>query len=209
MATVKLFTGEVQEGQLPPVCMRCGAPATVFKWKRFSWGPEWVMILLVVGLLVLTPLFVIALILIPFVLRTMPVHVPLCARHRNHWLPLQVILYGGLSLLALGTTTAIILWLTARPGDDFLTELGGWLCVGTGVIFVFLLFPAAVLHMRTIRAVEITDHSITLIKVAKKFVRAVEEGPELASDEAPPKAVRRETRSERIRKPRRKEGEED
>ena len=33
-----------EEGDLPEVCIKCGAPATAHKYKTFSWFPGWVYV---------------------------------------------------------------------------------------------------------------------------------------------------------------------
>src|SRR5262245_27985929 len=118
MATVRLFNDELEEWELPPFCMRCGAPAALVKYKRFSWGPGWVVALLATGAIGSGPLFLFALILIPILLKRKGVAVPLCQRHRNHWLPLQVVLYGGLGVLAALFSTAVLLWALAEGPAD-------------------------------------------------------------------------------------------
>jgi len=175
MATIRLYREEIEEGELPPFCMRCGAESTLVRRKRFSWGPSWVMILLVVGLAVSGPVFLIALFLIPFFLKRMRVPVPLCHRHRNHWLPLQVVLFGGLSIFALLFTCAIALFVIGQNAGDFWGKIGGWLLMGGFGVFVLMLFPAAIMQTSVIKAVEITKDSITLSNVSRKFVDQVEE----------------------------------
>ena len=51
MAKVKLGRREAEDGDLPPVCMRCGAVATEWKTKKFSWYPPWVSLLALLALL--------------------------------------------------------------------------------------------------------------------------------------------------------------
>jgi hypothetical protein len=51
MASVRIGRYEAVEGLLPPVCMKCGAEALLFKKKTFSWHPSWVLLLLIAGLL--------------------------------------------------------------------------------------------------------------------------------------------------------------
>ena len=41
MATITLGRFEAEEGQLPPLCLRCGAPAVRFNPRIFSWQPLW------------------------------------------------------------------------------------------------------------------------------------------------------------------------
>ena len=61
---------------LPPVCMACGAPATVRKRKLFSWQPQWVPVLILVGLL---PYIIVSLVLT----KRQRVETPLCERHAS------------------------------------------------------------------------------------------------------------------------------
>src|SRR5262245_28530139 len=101
MAQIRLGRYEA-EGGLPRVCMRCGAPATLFKTKNFSWYPSWVYILLLAGLL---PFAIVALIM----QKKMRVSAPLCDQHKHHWvwptaaavvalLLLLGMLFGGIAL---------------------------------------------------------------------------------------------------------------
>jgi hypothetical protein len=194
--TLKLFRDEFQETALPPVCMRCGAPATVVREKRFTWGPGWLMALLLIGLLCSGPLFLVALVLVPFLLRTMRVPIPLCGRHRNHWIPLNVVLYGGLATFALLISSTITLWAVGGKG-----ELAGGLCFATFLFLGCWLIPAAVLQTYTIRALEITRESITLAGVAKKFVRVLGGTERWGDRTVAPEALPLEAGSEQIKRP--------
>jgi uncharacterized paraquat-inducible protein A len=78
VAEVRLGRFEVEEGKLPFYCMRCGEPASIRRRKRFSWCPQWVLVLVVFFTL---PGIIVALILT----KRMIVLAPLCANHRNHW----------------------------------------------------------------------------------------------------------------------------
>src|SRR5947209_1053947 len=104
MTTVTLGVAEAELGQLPPVCLRCGAPAThwrehTFPRKGSSQTRLWVMM-------------------------------PLCAAHRYHWLIRYLLIgigiwsliglfFGGLFLLppefrvtVLGTCgIGLVVWL--------------------------------------------------------------------------------------------------
>jgi phosphoglycerol transferase MdoB-like AlkP superfamily enzyme len=175
VATVTPYKRELERGELPSVCMGCGEPASLIKNKRFSWGPGWVMALLIVGAVCVGPLFWVAFILIPFFLKRMLVPVPLCERHRNHWLPLQILLFGGIAVVAVLlclTITLIVIYSGARSPR---WELVLWSGYGTIGFLVAMIFPAAVLQTRVIRPIEITDQRITLANVAKDFVFMVQE----------------------------------
>jgi hypothetical protein len=175
MATITLYKRELEEGGLPPFCMCCGEPATRIKPKRFSWGPAWVMALVVIGPIVSGPLILVGLILIPFLLKRMWVPVPLCEKHRHHWLALQVVLYGGIAVLALLFFLTILFFFMGRGPGDTRNQWAVWFGLTTLGFLIGLLFPAAVLQKRVIRPTEITPHSITLARVDKRFVQRVKE----------------------------------
>src|SRR5262249_28232384 len=95
MASVKLHDPDRMGYDLPDLCMKCGAPAMVYKAKTFSWHPGWVYILLFFGLL---PFIIVALIMT----RRMTVRVPLCEAHKNHWFGRFLILSGSFLALFAG-----------------------------------------------------------------------------------------------------------
>jgi hypothetical protein len=176
MATIRLFLDELDEGRLPRICMRCGAPAAVFRRKRFAWGPGWVMALVCIGALCFGPLLLVALfILVPLLLRTVAVPVPLCTAHRHHGRALNVMVFGGLSVFGLLVFAAIVLGVTGTGRGNWKTDLAGPLAVGAVLFLVCLLFPAAFLQTRTIHAVEITPESIRLTNVSREFARVLDD----------------------------------
>src|SRR5262245_60095643 len=93
MATLHLESYDGEVGDLPDLCMQCGAPSAVRKNKRFSWFPPWVWILLFVCGLV--PFAIVALVMT----KRRTVNVPLCEAHKNHWLWRQLVVVGGLLAL--------------------------------------------------------------------------------------------------------------
>jgi hypothetical protein len=162
MATLRLGERPWDEEELPDLCMKCGAPAELYKDKKFSWHPGWVYVLLLVNLLV----FVLVALALT---RKRRVRVPLCAAHRNHWFWPQVIAVGGLLFfLALGILTIAVM--SDQDNTAPLEGLGGLLCVSTLVGLVAWLIVAAVLQSAAIRPTEITNHGITLVGVSKAFV---------------------------------------
>jgi hypothetical protein len=203
MAQIRLRRYEVEEGGLPRACMRCGAPATLFKTKNFSWYPSWVYILLLAGLL---PFLIVALIM----QKRMRVSAPLCDRHKHHWvwptafavaalLLLLGMLFGG---AALG---GVLEGGVDRDVQD--TLMAVWFLGGFG-LFLACLVAACVVQARAIRPVEITDRSITLTNVAPAFVHAVEQGADEEDDEYDedegydrPRPRRRDPRSEHVHDP--------
>jgi hypothetical protein len=69
MAHIHLDRDEAERGELPPVCVRCGAGADVIKPRGFHWYPRWAI----------APLMRLAL------TRRMTVQLPLCEVHANEW----------------------------------------------------------------------------------------------------------------------------
>jgi hypothetical protein len=162
MVRIRLGRYEAEQGHLPPLCMQCGAPATLFKPRRFLWRR--------------------------FRLRTSfdslvdplkraTVVVPLCQKHYKAWRRWQVLArLGCLGALILGVLSiALILCLRAwQPGaawvEALARSLGGTLLLSLIALFVILRAT------QPIRSVEITTESITLSGVSEEFARAVEAG---------------------------------
>jgi len=169
MAQVTLRDPEWHGYELPPVCMRCGAEATVYKRKRFSWYPPWINVLILAGLL---PYAIIAAIMT----KRMNVNIPLCGRHRFHW--------GGrvaamvLSFFALLGLLVVLIAVTSGPGrhNDTLAAAIGFCLLGGFVAWLILL---VVLTSTTMRPTEIDDRSITLTGVANDFRDAAMEYQEM------------------------------
>src|SRR5258708_594970 len=90
MATVRLGRFEGEEYDLPRVCMRCGARASTWKTKQFTWYPMWSRFM--GGLLML--LFA----------KKMTVRVPLCDNHKWHW-------GGRMAIVILGLVAVIALFI--------------------------------------------------------------------------------------------------
>ena len=161
MATVRLKDPERPGYELPPVCIRCGAEATVYKVKKFSWYPRWALIVLLAGPL---PFLIVVLVLT----KRMRVRAPLCDRHRYHWggrLALFWAAFVGLIFLII-----LAVSLSPTPMPDRTVGMV-WLGALFGVLLLSVI--ATVLTTGMIRPVEITDYSITLQGVAQGFREAV------------------------------------
>jgi hypothetical protein len=158
MADVTLGILEAEEGHLPPVCIRCGKPATVFRSIRLAWSPEW-MHLLLVGTFV--PFVVLALLS----RKRMRLNAPFCDAHRNYWRNRRlmttvafVIPFSGLGMLFLAFGNA---GLPSRLQSPFVWAWGlsvAWLLLFTG------------LRLITLRASRIDEDSIELVGAASEFV---------------------------------------
>lgn len=176
MASVRLEVYRGEDLDLPDVCMRCGAPATVRKRRQFSWYPSWVYLLLLLGLLGLLVFVLVAL----MVTKRQWVSVPLCAAHKNHWRWRTSVLLGSFALfVALGFVTYGVMDAASRRGA---ADFSQWFCVGTVVFLLLWVLLAAELQLTSIRATKVTDHSVHLTGVSEEFVRAWELGGDVRPD---------------------------
>jgi hypothetical protein len=160
MATVQLWINSPGEviGELPKVCMQCGAPATTVRIKRFVWTPHLNMFK-----------------------RYQRVEAPFCAQHENHWLfrrrligAVSIILFlcGLVGMIATGASRNSI------PDDtDLVMFLVG---LGWSAVWLAWIAFAYFYHRSAIRVERITDQEITLTNVSPAFVVALYElGQEL------------------------------
>lgn len=177
MAVVRLGRHEAEKGALPPVCMRCGAPATLTKAKRFRWYPSWVNILILVGLL---PYIIVAAIMT----KRMRVAAPLCDAHRHHGLWNDVLVPCLLAAV----------FIVPCGGGFFINtvfKIKGGESLGLVIVFSLLLglvawiITAVVVGARTIRPEEIADRSITLKGVSEVFVAAIHRTHEADAERYP------------------------
>ena len=149
---------------LPSVCMKCGAPATVRATKTFSWCPSWVGILFLVGLL---PYMVVS----SMLTKRQTVQTPLCSRHENYWwvFPLTLVL-TFVGLLGLG-------FIDLYTMDKHYEQNGQWrglLFVATLLGMLVVVFVGLIGSSMRVRPAEITDRYIRLTSVSAKFADAVE-----------------------------------
>jgi hypothetical protein len=146
-------------------CLYCVAPATVLKYRKFAWNPQWVYLLLLVGLI---PCVIVALILT----KRKGLNVPLCAAHKNHWLWRIVIGLGGL-LAVVGLLFVGIAMFAAQPGSgQRSSEISGLYFQGLLLLFLLWLIAVIVGQFTAMRPAKITDDSITLRRVSRKFIEA-------------------------------------
>jgi hypothetical protein len=148
---------------LPPVCIKCGAPASVRKNKQFSWQPQWVPILILGGLL---PYIIVSMILT----KRKTVETPLCEDHKSYWWLYPAVM----TLLCLGVLGLGFVGMIALSGGKN-GDLGGAVCGLSVLVFFGVLVVAAIINMTRIRPTEITDRSVHLTGVSQAFADAVED----------------------------------
>jgi hypothetical protein len=171
MAQLRLDRYDAEEGRLPSLCMRCGEPPALTKRKQFSWYPTWVYLLILVHLLIF---LIVALIMT----KRLTVPVPLCEKHRRHFLWPTLMGVAVLIFLIVVVIGGIVLGGALEDSldrDARETFYVVWFVSGMA-LFLAGLIAACVVQIRTIRPTEITDRGITLTNVAPQFVEAFQAG---------------------------------
>ena len=154
MASVRLGKYELEEYDLPKICMRCGAPATVYKRNKFRYRPLWAW-------------FLLGWILADLVSSEMSVTVPLCNKHKWHWT-------GRAALVGFSLPLVPIFFLAGAFVASQYNASALWVVVPTGVLFLaWVVMAVVLLKVTIIRATEITDNSITLTAVSEEFIEAL------------------------------------
>jgi hypothetical protein len=159
MPEIRLGRYEAEEGELPPLCLRCGAPATVFKARLLSWQPAWTYV--VFGL-AFWPIVLATLVL----RKRMRLLAPFCRKHRNYWQRQRLLswaVFFGLTILFLPLITAAAT--IDDPASRFPNPLLLFWLAGMAITFA-----VEFVHLGAIRATEITDDAIALTNVADAFV---------------------------------------
>jgi hypothetical protein len=162
MARLILYRPHMEAAPLPPVCMRCGEPATRTVYRKFSWQPGWIILLILVGLIGLLLILIFSLIMT----KRMPLDAPVCDRHRNHWSSRSLFTWLGFFGVVGGWTLVLVLFDSRGP-------LGSAPFLVTGGLSVVWLFAAVILSQNAIRPTKITDNTITLVNVSPAFAAAV------------------------------------
>jgi hypothetical protein len=162
MAQVKLTLEEAYHGDLPPVCMRCGKPATNFLNKTFSTGPF--------GL----PFFAVPLpgVTIYSYSGKVWMKAPLCDAHQGHWRwRLLVIFLSFATVLAFGLFAFMSL---VEPPRWLAKDAFGLLCPAALGAIVLWMFFALIVRYTGIWLARVGKETITLAGVSPEFRKAVE-----------------------------------
>jgi len=156
MAEIELLREEIDNDQLPAICLHCGDPNVVWRNKLFVLVPRAAYYGLALGWL---PGALILLVMI----KRFRMRVPLCEAHKNHWLWRQIVVWGSLPgfLLGLAYVTLFL------PPDVVVLA---W--IAAPLTWASLAF---VLRLTSISPTAMTGGSITLIGVDERFQRMVNE----------------------------------
>ncbi len=184
MASIQLRRHEAESGDLPAVCMCCGAPATVRKRLRFISHPLWVYIWLPLGLLpfvwipVLLPLGFLPYFLVAAILTVrVRCYTLFCERHKNHWrvrtlmiwaafVAILVFLFGGIVLVGM---------LSERLSQSAQDRLFGSVCIASPMLLLLWLVSIPVMQLTSIHPADITERRLTLKRISPAFAEAVRE----------------------------------
>ncbi len=177
MAQVRVGRYEATEGGLPDVCMKCGAPSTVGRWKRFSWYPPLANILILLG-------FVPYAIVVSYTTKRMTIQAPLCDEHKNHWRWRSHAIGWSFGFLLLLGLMGFIGLNSQEPAHKRANErLSSLFCAGIFGLGVIWLVGTLILQTTAIRPKEITERSITLKGVADAFAQALDSAHEVLDAE--------------------------
>jgi hypothetical protein len=189
MAELRLKESQTTGDRMPMVCMVCSEPAVKHYRKNFSWVPGWVHICILAGVLPWA-------IIVAILTKRMWVDVPVCEQHRGYfWKRTAAGILSFLLLAAVSIGAAVLL-------DEMgAKDAVGYVCLGSGVLFIGWVITLFVIQTKTLRPKEITDRAITLACVHEGFVSALREFRE--HEENDEDSYRKRYRdAERPRKPR-------
>lgn len=165
MGTVWVEYEEAAHGDLPRICMRCGEEATVTRTKTMTWYPGWVNILILFGVLIW-------LIVAMVMTKKMKLKAPFCDRHKGHWFYFNLFVTLGL-LLHFGLL--VVGLVLVSNNDPSTNDLGRYLLIGTGILFLLFIIAAAIWQITLIRPLEITADDMKLRGVCEEFRLALRE----------------------------------
>ena len=168
MASIQLSRYEAEEGDLPDVCMCCGASATERKRRRFISHPLWVYLLLPFGYL---PYVIVAAILT----ENVRCYTLFCPRHKNHWLLRTLVIWGAfVVLLVLLIGSFVLVGSMFGPGSKSMQDkLFGILCIATPVLLLCWLISIPLAQLTAIHPADVTEHRLTLKRISPAFAEAV------------------------------------
>ena len=162
MAEIELSRGDL-EGDLPKVCLCCGASAEVWQQKSF----ELVADSEPVALGAISRLFQLG----QSVFRDkLTIRAPFCHMHQNHWRRRKLIIVGSIAAAVLLLLGCFWMMKAVGPNDNGLLFLG----IGLGGTLLGGLI-AAIAHETSVHATQVTAQGIILKGVSHEFVVAMSE----------------------------------
>lgn len=168
MASIKLSRYEAEEGDLPDVCMCCGAEATERQRRRFVSHPFWVYVLLPFGLI---PYAIVAIILTEHI----RCYTLFCPRHKNYFRVRNLFVWGSLLGILVFIVGGFFLagLLAGRVDKSSQDIVFGSLCFGTVLLLFCWLISIPISQVMAIHPADATERSLILKRVSPDFVEAV------------------------------------
>jgi hypothetical protein len=154
MAAVWLCRRDCEEGALPPLCLKCGAPATHLVEQDFAGT-----------LLGGSPLAFLT--GAPHEQESTKLRVPTCARHRWYWRTCYLIILSACAL-ALASIASCVVWLFLPPPREIAGLLPGGLSLAIVTLGLAYFGPAGI-HAR-----EVCGGYVNLAHVSLAFACAYE-----------------------------------
>ncbi len=193
MAGIQLSRYEAEEGDLPDVCMCCGAPATERKRLRFTSHPLWCYVLLPFGYI---PYVIVAAILTERVL----CYTLFCPRHKHYFRFRTLIVWGGLAALLVVIFGGFVLAgsIADRSGKTQ-DLLFGSLCIASPLLLFLWLISIPIVQETSIRPADVRERRLILKHVSSDFVEAVREYRENRKGEEQAENYSDKFRSRRLR----------
>lgn len=168
MASIQLSRYEAEEGDLPDVCMCCGAEATERTRRRFISHPLWVYLLMPCGYL---PYVIVAVILTEHI----RCYTLFCPRHKNYFFMRTVFVWGLLVVVLVLIVASFFLLgsLSGAVKESSRGYLVGSFCIGTVALLFGWLLSIPISQVTAIHPAEATESRLTLRRVSPDFVEAV------------------------------------
>lgn len=174
MDWITLTKQEVDNNLLPPLCMACGQPATIWVNKTFTYVPDWVNYLYWAGVLP-------GVIAQQLLQKQMRVSCPFCNEHQNSFRYVSKGFQAGVwpaAIISLVLVACFFILFYSEFKPDISAVL--LLVAGTTVLFGLTLVVLATIFAliskhKGIKATEITYDEIALLHVADAFVDTVKD----------------------------------
>jgi hypothetical protein len=170
MAQVNLWLREAYEGNVPPVCVRCGAPASA--WKNHT---------AFVGLGGL-PFFIVKQFFVDIVEHSGRIwlRLPFCHMHRHYWLWRRAITLGSFAVVIFYPILAFVLITETSDGSSARVgtrpnQVAGLACMLSVAVPPLWLVAYVIWCRIGIRVAAYNIESVTLGGVCQEFVDAVPE----------------------------------
>jgi hypothetical protein len=184
MASIQLSRHEAEEGDLPDVCMCCGAPAVERKRRRFSSYPLWSVFGLTWELFHSNPFSVGFWVLWDWKSYTKGItrrtkyircYTLFCQWHKNYWFVRSLFIWASLVVilvLIIGGffLTALLAGHVDKPWHDIL--IGSW-CISFVVLLLGWLVSIPINQATAIHPANATEQHVILKRVSPAFVEAV------------------------------------